>query len=153
VTTKTRGFFAIGIEHNKTRANIGTLWRTANLFCASFIFTVGARYDRQSSDTMSTPRHMPLFHFASLDDLYSHLPYACRLIGIELDDRATPIQNYRHPQQACYLLGAEDHGLTKAAVERCHHLVKLPGRRSMNVATAGGIVIYDRWRQLEQGAE
>ena len=42
------------------------------------------------------------------------------------------------------LLGAEDHGLSKAALARCQHLVQLPGRASLNVAVAGSIVLYDR---------
>jgi len=35
------------------------------------------------------------------------------LVCVELDERATPIQEFKHPQQAIYLLGAEDHGLTQ----------------------------------------
>lgn len=142
-----RGFFAIGIEHSKTPVNIGTLWRSANLFNASFIFTVGARYQRQHSDTYKTPRHIPLFHFLTIDDLVDHLPDSCPLVGIELADRATELHHFRHPERACYLLGAEDHGLTKEALTRSHTLVRLPGWNSMNVAVAGSIVMYDRWRQ------
>lgn len=47
-------------------------------------------------------------------------------------------------RQACYLLGAEDNGLTKEAISKCQELVYLPGERSLNVAVAGSIVLYDR---------
>lgn len=140
-----RGFFAIGIEHGKTLANIGTLWRSADLFDAAFIFTVHSRYHRQPSDVFKTTMHTPLFHFASIDDLVAHLPHSCPLVGIELHARAKPIESVHHLERACYLLGAEDHGLTKEAVARSHSLIQLPGRKSMNVATAGSIVMYDRW--------
>lgn len=139
-----RGFFAVGIEHTKNVLNVGTLWRTADLFGASFMFTVGRRYKRQSSDTMKSWRNIPLFHFETLADLKQHLPYACRLVGVELDDRARDLSSYVHFDRTCYLLGAEDHGLTKDAVAACHDLVKLPGRFSMNVSVAGSIVLYDR---------
>jgi tRNA G18 (ribose-2'-O)-methylase SpoU len=139
-----RGFFAIGIEHGKTVANLGTLWRSANLFGAAFIFTVGARYRHQSSDTLKTPRHIPLVHYASVADLVEHLPHSCPLVGVELDPKAQTIGDYAHPERACYLLGAEDHGLTKAGIAACHQLVQLPGRFSMNVAVAGSIVMFDR---------
>ena len=43
-----------------------------------------------------------------------------------------------------YLLGAEDNGLTKAAIEKCHALVKFKSEMSLNVAVAGSIVLYDR---------
>lgn len=143
-----RGFFAIGIEHGKTLPNLGTLWRSANIFGAAFIFTVGARYKRQRSDTLKTPRHVPLFAFRDLDDLVEHLPDSCPLVGAELDSRATPIARYGHPERACYLLGAEDHGLTKAAGERCHQLVQLPGRFSLNVAVSGSLLMFDRQTKL-----
>ena len=52
-----RGYFAIGVYHPKNHLNIGTLWRTANILKAAFIFTVGARYKRfQCSDTLNTPQ-------------------------------------------------------------------------------------------------
>lgn len=139
-----RGFFAIGIDHGKTVANLGTLWRSANLFGAAFIFTVGHRYRTQASDTLKTPRHVPLFHFETVADLVEHLPHSCPLVGVELDPKARPIGNFAHPERACYLLGAEDYGLTKAAIAACHQLVQLPGRYSMNVAVAGSIVMFDR---------
>lgn len=142
-----RGYFAIGVEHPKTHHNIGTLWRTANLFDAAFIFTVGRRYTKQCSDTLCTPRHIPLFNFTTLDDLWEHIPYDCRVIGIELDDRSVQLRRFSHPQRAIYLLGAEDNGLTKEALNRCHAIVQLPGRASMNVAVAGSIVVYDRWQK------
>jgi len=140
-----RGYFGIGIENGKTVANLGTLWRSAYIFGASFVFTIGQRYKKQCSDTPCTPRHIPLYHYDTLDRFYSDgLPYDCRLVGVEMDDRATPIAQYKHPQRAIYLLGSEDGGLRIKTVERCHELVVLPGDHSMNVAVAGSIVMFDR---------
>ena len=53
-----RGYFGIGVFHGKNEQNIGTLWRSANIMGADFIFTIGKRYSRQCTDTMKTPRHM-----------------------------------------------------------------------------------------------
>lgn len=146
-----RGFCAVGISNTKTAVNVGTLWRSADLLDAAFIFTVGRRYKRQCSDTMKTWRHTPLFHFETVQDLVGHLPYDCLLVGVELDEDATPIQSYTHPARCCYLLGAEDHGLLNGERHRCHQLIQLPGRRSMNVAVAGSIVLYDRWLKRSIG--
>lgn len=145
----TRGFFAIGICNNKTEANIGTLWRAASMYDAAFIFTVGARYKIQASDTSSTPRHKPLFHFADMDDLLDHLPQSTPLVGVELDERSIPLERYRHPVRACYLLGAEDYGLTEHQRVACHALIEIeqPKPWSMNVAVAGAMVMHHRWRQ------
>ena len=72
------------------------------------------------------------------------MPFDCRLIGVELDQKAIPVTTFVHPERCIYLLGAEDHGLTKEALEKCHHLVQLPGDYCMNVAVAGSIIMYDR---------
>lgn len=139
-----RGYFAIGIEHTKTEINVGTLWRTAGIFEAAFVFTVGKRYRQQSSDTRKTWRHTPLFHFETLDDLMRHLPFESRLVGVEMEENAEDLALYEHPERAIYLLGAEDVGLSKEALSCCHDLVRLPGTHSLNVSVAGSIVLYDR---------
>lgn len=139
-----RGYFAIGIENTKDAFNVGSLWRTADLFGAAFIFTIGRRYKTQASDTMKTARRVPLFHYADFEDFLGHLPHDAQLVGLELDSRAKPVEYFRHPERAIYLLGVEDHGLSKAAMQRCQHLVQLPGRDSLNVAVAGSVVLYDR---------
>lgn len=139
-----RGYFGIGIENTKTEMNIGTLWRSAHIMGASFIFTIGKRYKKQPSDTMKTWRSIPLYHYLTFDEFYKALPFDCRLIGVELDKDSVKVQNFVHPERCIYLLGAEDHGLTKIALEKCHELVQLPGEYCMNVAVAGSIIMYDR---------
>lgn len=139
-----RGFFGIGIENTKTVQNIGTLWRSASILGASFIFTIGNRYKKQASDTMKSYKHIPLYNYETFEDFYKSLPYDCRLIGIELDDKSTPLSEFKHPERCVYLLGAEDNGLSKGALEKCHKLVQLHGEFCMNVAVAGSIVMYDR---------
>lgn len=141
-----RGYFGIGIYKPKTAENVGTLWRSANLFGASFVYTVGSRYKRQCSDTMSTPKHVPLFHFDTIEDLHRHLPHGAPLVGVELDPRAVPLSKFRHPEQATYLLGSEDTGLPLDVLDRCHHVVQvetvLP--QSLNVAVAGSLLLHAR---------
>jgi len=149
-----RGFFAIGIERCKTGQNLGSLWRSAYLNNASFIFTVGRRYSLKKdvgiADTVKAWRSIPLMHFDTVDHLIEGLPYSTPLIGIELDDRAKMLSEFTHPERGCYVLGSEDHGLSKEMISRCHSLVKLPGTMSMNVACAGAIVMYDRFTKREQ---
>lgn len=139
-----RGYFGIGIEHTKTEQNIGTLFRSAMILGADFIFTIGRRYKQQSTDTVKSFRNMLLYHYQDFDDFYSHMPYDCRLIGIELDSKARQLRNFIHPERCIYLLGAEDHGLTKNALNKCYSLIQIPGEISLNVSVAGSIVMYDR---------
>ena len=140
----TRGWFAIGIFHTKTETNVGTLWRTAFSMGAAYVFTVGRRYQRQSSDTAQAWKHIPLFHYVDLDEFLTQRPYDTLLVGVELAPEAAKVETYRHPERAVYLLGAEDHGLSPTAIAACNQLVVLPGTFCHNVAVAGAMVMYDR---------
>lgn len=139
-----QGFFGIGIQNGKTPENLGVLWRTAQNLGASFIFTIGNRYAKQSSDTHKAVGAMPYFHYDTFDDFYKHLPKGALLIGVELTDEAEALEKFKHPRRAVYLLGAEDHGLSKQAIEKSHKLVKFSSALSLNVSVAGSIVMYDR---------
>ena len=139
-----RGYFAVGVYHPKKEVNVGSLWRTANILGAAFMFTVGRRYRPDNIDTTKSWRHVPLFHFDDLASLWAAAPYSCPVVGVELHESATAIERFAHPERAIYLLGAEDHGLPPDVIKQCHHLVKLQGEVSMNVAIAGSIVLYDR---------
>lgn len=143
-----KGYFGIGCMGMKTAHNYGSLFRTAQVFNADFIFLIGCRFKQQATDTMKSWRHMPMFTYESFGDFNAHRPFDCRLIGIEMHPSATPIKNFVHPKQACYLLGAEDNGLSSEAIKGCQSVIYLPGERSLNVAVAGSIVLYDRINKL-----
>lgn len=139
-----QGFFGIGIQNGKTPENLGVLWRSAQNMGASFIFTIGNRYAKQASDTHKAVGAMPYFHYETFFDFYKHLPKSALLIGVELEDSAEALETFEHPRRCVYLMGAEDHGLSKEAIEKSHHLVKFNSSLSLNVSVAGSIVMYDR---------
>ena len=137
-------FFGIGIQNGKTPENLGALWRTAQNLGASFIFTIGNRYAKQASDTHQAIKAMPYFHYDNFGAFYENLPKGAMLVWVERTEKAVELESYRHPKRCVYLLGAEDHGLTKEAQEKSHHLIKFKSEKSLNVAVAGSIVMYDR---------
>lgn len=142
----TRGFFEIGIINGKSALNLGTLWRSANIMGASGIFTIGKRYPkRQSTDTMNTPKHIPLREFDVFDDFYKSIPRDTKLIGVELIESSKSLFEFKHPERAIYLLGAEDWGIHKNILACCSDVIKIPfDKNSLNVSTTGSIVMYDR---------
>ena len=143
-----RGYFGIGVLNSKTEMNIGTLWRSAYSLGASFIFVIGKRYKKQSSDTTQTPRHIPLYEYQTFEDFYNSMPKDCILIGIENGIGARSLELYNHPERAIYLLGAEDNGLTKEAIDKCHSKIEFKSKYCLNVAVAGSIIMYDRQTKM-----
>jgi len=143
-----QGFFGIGIQNGKTPENLGVLWRSAQNMGASFIFTIGNRYAKQACDTHKAVGAMPYFHYDTFDDFFNNLPKGAVLVGVELDEKAVQLETFTHPRRCVYLLGAEDHGMSKIAIEKSHHLVKFKSELSLNVAVAGSIIMYDRQAKL-----
>lgn len=139
-----QGFFGIEIQNGKTPENLGVLWRSAQNMGASFIFTIGNRYAKQACDTHKAIGAMPYFHYENFEDFFNNLPKGAMLVGVELDEKAVQLETFKHPRRCVYLLGAEDHGLSKIAIEKSHHLVKFNSELSLNVSVAGSIIMYDR---------
>ena len=76
------GFFGIGIFRGKTEANHGTLWRSAYQFGASFIFTIGARFDKKKTRATDTVKAWTkiMFHFDTVEAFASSTPYAAPVL-------------------------------------------------------------------------
>ncbi len=147
---KSSGFYGIGIEQGKCEFNYWTLFRTAQILNADFLFVIGKRFKPGVPDTMKSYRHIPTYSYINFEDFNSHRPFDCVLIGVELIESAINILEYKHPKRAIYLLGSEDNGLSHDALTSCQDIVKLSGERSMNVAVAGSIIIYDRINKLSR---
>lgn len=145
---ESNNFFGIGILNNVDGLNIGTLWRSAFIMGASFIFTIDKKYKPESSDVTRAWTKIPLYHYQTIDDLKSHLPYSTKLIAVEINAESIPLAQFEHPNRAIYLLGNEQSGLSKKVLSECHSIVSLPGNFSLNVAVAGSILLYDRLSKL-----
>lgn len=141
-------WFGIGVYKIKYNVNIGTLIRSAHAFGASYVFTIGRRYKKQCS-AKSLEGSIPVFNFESIEDWKKSIPLRTRIISIENKvDSAISLPFFQHPKQCVYVLGAEDHGLSKEIlnISQC---VEIPTKACINVATAGSIVMYDRVMKMD----
>lgn len=146
------GYFGIGIYNIKTKLNLGTLWRSAFNFGASFIFVIGKRYKTQTSDTTKTERHIPLYEYTTFEDFSKNIPKSSILICVEQTEGAKNLKDFIHPERAIYLLGAEDYGLPEK-ITKGYHKIFIDTPMCLNVAVAGSIVMYDRYFKMKEGGE
>jgi tRNA G18 (ribose-2'-O)-methylase SpoU len=149
-----RGYFGIGVEGISKPMNLGSLIRTAHAFGASFVFTVGAAYDRTEgnlADTSDAAGNLPLYDFPDISSF--KLPRGCELVGIEIVEDAIELPSFRHPRAAAYVLGPERGSLSPAMLALCAHVVKIPTRFSINLALAGALTMYDRLISLGRFAD
>lgn len=145
-----KGYFGIGVEGLSKPLNAGNLYRSAHAFGASFVFTVAAAYDSEirKADTSDVTGQLPFYEFESLETML--LPRGCSLIGVELTDEAIELPSFCHPRCAAYVLGMERGSLSPTLTSCCDHIVKIPTKFSLNVATAGAVVMYDRMISLQR---
>ena len=147
-----RGYFGIGVEGLSKPMNAGNLFRSAQAFGASFLFTIAGSYGRAaSSDTGHAADRLPLHEFPDVESL--RLPQGCQLVGVELLDEATELPSFRHPLRCAYVLGRERGSLSPALLARCRHVVRIPTRFCINLSVAGAIVMYDRLLNFGRFAE
>lgn len=142
-----RGYVGIGIENLIDRQNIGTLWRSAYAFGANFIFTIGKRYEYQTSDVHHVSRHMPLFSYSTFEDLRKALDEKVKVIGIEFMPTAKSLDSYSHPERCVYLLGSEGRGISNTMLEKVDDILYIPTVVCLNVASAGTVVLFHRFMQ------
>ena len=137
--------FGIGVYHPKCGLNIGTLIRSPEyIFGASYVFTIGRRYKKQSS-ARGFDRKITVFHFEDFKSFRKSVPSNQRLVCVEIDAVAKDIKNYKHPKRAIYLLGAEDNGLSEEILNSEYKdMVYIDGKACLNVSVAGSIIMYDR---------
>ena len=98
------GFYGIGILNNANEFNIGTLWRSAYILVASFMFTVTKKYKPQSSDVTKAWTKIPLYHYETIGELKHNLPHSTKLIGVEMVKQSIPLIQFQHPIRGVYLL-------------------------------------------------
>lgn len=139
----TRGYFGIGIYNPIKSANVGALYRSAFCFGANYIYTIGAKYKRDKSDTPNAANHIPYFHYSSLEEFLAAVPKGCVITCIENTDKAIPLTKFSHPEKACYLLGSEVTGLPKELTDKYPTTI-IPTTACLNVSTAGSITMFDR---------
>ena len=146
-----RGYCGIGVVNMKTEVNYGTLFRSALAFDADFLFLIGRRFSKQSSDTTRSERHIPLYEHDTVEDFLSHRPYNCELVAVEFMDNAKDLRDFTHPERAIYVLGPEDGNIPSAILEATQRILKIPTAQCLNVSVAGSIILYDRL--AKNGAE
>ena len=145
-----RGYFGIGIEQVSKPGNMGNLIRSAHAFGGSFVFTINPGFSKKEltkMDTSATAEAVPYFQYDTHDQM--QLPMGCELVAVELTDEAIALPSFRHPKRAAYVLGPERASVSPELLARADHVVKIPMKFCVNVATAGAIILYDRL--IQQG--
>lgn len=135
-----RGYAVIGLDNPKDNNNVGSAMRAVGCYDAAMLVASGKR-SLGLTDTMKTYRHKP---FVRVSDLKDFIPYDCVPVAVDLVEGATPLSEYKHPERAYYIFGAEDATLGERTLSWCRDKIYIPTKGCMNLAATVNIVLYDR---------
>lgn len=151
------------IAHNiRSTHNVGALFRTAEGFGVSKLIISGytpypnldndprlphisEKLTSQIHKTALGAETMVPFEYHELPPLQRLRDDGYCIVGLEQDDRATMLPNYRAPEKIALLIGEEVTGIEATLREKCDDLIEIPmngAKESFNVSVATGIALY-----------
>jgi tRNA(Leu) C34 or U34 (ribose-2'-O)-methylase TrmL len=136
-----RGFSCIGLDNPKDDINVGHALRAAGIYKSAFVAASGKRYKSSKTDTMKAYRHLPLIRPRDLKDV---IPFDCIPVAVDKIEGAQSLIDYKHPERAFYIFGAEDNTLGERVVSWCRDVIYIPMDGCMNLAACVNVVLYDR---------
>ena len=141
---------AIILIDPKFAHNVGAVVRAASSFFGlSTVIYTGRRVRLELDQTKRLPREERMRGYADVTLVNHDYPFDLLVkeavpVGVELLPGTTNLAWFEHPENAVYVFGPEDGGLSKSARLNCHYFVQIPGYHCLNLAAAVNVVLYDR---------
>jgi tRNA (guanosine-2'-O-)-methyltransferase len=134
-----------------TPTNVGSIVRTAAAYRVDHVWLAGPTPALDGGGVqrtaMGTDRYLDTTIVettaAAMDEARAA---GYKIVGIELADGAVPLHELPLAPDVCLVIGHEDHGIGKVALDACDHVAYLPqlGKvGSLNVAVATAVAIYE----------
>jgi TrmH family RNA methyltransferase len=136
--------------------NVGTLIRTADAFGAAAVLlssdTVELYNPKVIRSTMGSLFHLPVFDETDLEKTIPQMKrMGFRILGTHVTQGKSADQ-VRPSRKTCLSIGSEAEGLSRRLIELSDEVIHIPSpgkAESLNVAVAGGILLYEITRKLK----
>lgn len=71
-------------------------------------------------------------------------------VAIEVMEGSEDLFDFEHPENAMYIFGPEDGGLTGTILQHCHRFITIPTKHCLNLGCAINVVLSHRAQQIYQ---
>ncbi len=130
--------------------NVGTLIRTADAFGVDGVIlssdTVELYNPKVVRSSMGSVFHLPVLDEVDLEKAIPQLKKRkFKILGTDVKE-GTSVEKLNSSGRICLLIGSEAEGLDRRLLKLCDRIIHIPtcGRtESLNVAVAGGILLYE----------
>jgi len=142
------------LDNVRSLYNVGAFFRTADAVRASAIVVSGItptpEDPRIAKTALGAERSVPWSRAAEAADAVDGLrSRGCEIAAVETTLHAVDLFDWRPRFPVCVVFGHEVDGIAPVLLERCDVHVRIPTlgtKGSINVATAGGVVLYELLR-------
>ena len=146
------------LDNVRSLYNVGSFFRTADAVRAEEIFLTGITPTpddpRIRKTALGAEQSMRwsrcLDAAATVDSLRAR---GREVVAIETSLHAVDLFDWQPRFPVCVIFGHEVDGISKPVLDRCDSHVRIPTlglKQSINVATAGGVVLYELLRKYRQ---
>ena len=143
------------LDNVRSMYNVGAFFRTADAVALEHLHLggiTGAPPKKEISKTaLGADETVPWSHHWGTATLLDQLhEQGFEIAAIETSVRSVDIFDWQPRWPVCVIFGHETDGIQRELLDRCHTFIRIPmlGRKhSLNVATAGGVVLYELLRK------
>lgn len=139
----------IAIENLERDFNMGSIVRTANAFGVRHVHIIG-RKQWNKRGAMATDKYLHVVYHQTVDEFVAYTGESRQIIIVDNINGATDIHETDMPLQSVLVFGSEKSGVSdemKAAADAAVAIRQLGSTRSLNVAAAASIAMYEWTRR------
>lgn len=143
---------AVVLQRVKYPHNLAAAIRAASCFNMDAVLWTGKRFAFAEGERL--PREERMKGYSHVQVIETERPFDLLRTGtpvcVELTPNAESLAQFEHPDDAIYVFGPEDGGVSQAFRALCHRFVYIPSKHCLNLAAAINVTLYDRIRKREE---
>jgi tRNA G18 (ribose-2'-O)-methylase SpoU len=144
------------LDNIRSALNVGAIFRTCDAtniqkLCLCGI-TAYPPHSRIPKTALGATESVPWKHYKTTKDALLTIKNTT-IVSVELTSNATNLWDYQFRPNTALVFGNEISGISKEILKKSDAVVKIPmfgSKKSLNIATSCGIVLYEVLRQLRE---
>jgi tRNA G18 (ribose-2'-O)-methylase SpoU len=144
----------IVLDNLRSAFNVGSIFRLADAARAAEVipcgYTACPPHHKLEQTSLGTTDSVPWRRFHDTEEAIADLKSGgTQVVAVETVTGATPFHRFKYRFPVAVVLGNEALGISRSVLKLCDGIVELPVfgyKNSINVATAGAIILYELLR-------